>query len=131
MQSWAQVGWVFVGGGIGSAMRYGISRATMAVAGTAAPLGTFVVNVAGCVLMGALAEWFTGRNVSVAAPARMFLATGILGGFTTFSAFAFDAVTLWQRGEICSAAAYATGSVVLSSAGFLGGMMLARTFLAP
>jgi CrcB protein len=125
------MGWVFLGGGIGSALRYGVGRAALAVAGPNFPLGTLVVNLLGCTLMGILVEWLAWRDTGIDASVKLFLATGLLGGFTTFSAFALDAVALWQRGEALTAAAYAAGSVVLSIVGFLAGMALMRAFVAP
>jgi CrcB protein len=80
--------------------------------------------------MGALAQWLAGRDVPIDDSARIFLVTGVLGGFTTFSAFALDAVGLWQRGETLAAGTYAAGSVVLSIAGFLAGMALVRGIVA-
>jgi len=124
------LGWVFLGGGIGSALRYGVGRAALAVAGPNFPLGTLIVNLLGCTLMGVLVEWLAWRDTGIDASVKLFLATGLLGGFTTFSAFALDAVALWQRGEALTAAAYAAGSVVLSIVGFLAGMALMRTFVA-
>ena len=126
MQSLVHVGWVFLGGGIGSALRYGVGRAALALAGPGFPVGTLVVNLLGCTLMGVLVEWLTWRGTGIDASMRLFLVTGLLGGFTTFSAFALDAVALWQRGETLSAVGYGVGSVVLSIAGFMAGMALMR-----
>ncbi len=131
MRSLVHVGWIFLGGGVGSALRYGIGRIALAIAGPGFPLGTLVVNVLGCTLMGVLAEWLAWRDTGIDASMKLFLTTGLLGGFTTFSAFALDAVALWQRGETLTAAAYASASVLLSIAGFLAGMALARGFVAP
>ena len=131
MRTLAHLGWVFLGGGIGSALRYGVGRAALAVSGTNFPLGTLAVNLLGCTLMGVLVEWFAWRDTGIDASVKLFLATGLLGGFTTFSAFALDAVALWQRGEALTAAGYAAGSVVLSIVGFLAGMALMRAFVAP
>ncbi len=131
MQSFVHLGWVFLGGGIGSALRYGVGRAALVMSGPNFPLGTLIVNLLGCTLMGILVEWLAWRDTGIDASVKLFLTTGLLGGFTTFSAFALDAVALWQRGEVLTAAAYAAGSVVLSIAGFLAGMALMRTFVAP
>ena len=94
---------VFVGGGLGALLRYLVSL------GAQGPLGTLAINVAGSFLIGLLVAMPTG-NV------RLFLAVGLLGGFTTFSAFSLDALRLWQRGEPWLAAAYVVGSVLLSLA---------------
>jgi CrcB protein len=131
MRTLVHLGRIFLGGGIGSALRYGVGRAALAMAGPNFPLGTLAVNLLGCTLMGALVEWLAWRDTGIDASVKLFLATGLLGGFTTFSAFALDAVTLWQRGEVLTASAYAAGSVVLSIVGFLAGMALMRGFVAP
>lgn len=131
MQTLAHLGWVFLGGGIGSALRYGVGRAALAAAGPNFPLGTLAVNVLGCVLMGVLAEWLAWRDTGIDASVKLFLTAGLLGGFTTFSAFALDAAALWQRGEAVTAAAYVAGSVILSIAGLFAGMALMRGAIAP
>jgi len=130
MRTFIHLGWVFLGGGLGSALRYGVGRAALAVAGPGFPLGTLAVNLLGCTLMGVLTEWLALRDTGIDASVKLFLTTGLLGGFTTFSAFALDVVALWQRGETLTAASYAVGSVVLSLAGFLAGMALTRGLLA-
>jgi fluoride exporter len=131
MQALAHVGWVFLGGGIGSALRYGVGRASLAWLGPNFPAGTLVVNVLGCALMGVLAEWLALRDTGGANLAlRHFLATGILGGFTTFSAFALDTSVLWQRGDSLATALYVFASVMLSIVGLLAGMAMARAALA-
>ncbi|HEY8383697.1 MAG TPA: fluoride efflux transporter CrcB [Microvirga sp.] len=117
---------VFLGAGLGGALRHAVNL-TAARALGAFPWGTLVVNVAGSLAMGLLAGWLAARSGAVwSGPARLFLATGMLGGFTTFSAFSLDAVTLWERGEIGLAAAYAAGSVVLSIAALAVGLAAAR-----
>jgi CrcB protein len=131
MRTLVHMGWVFLGGGIGSALRYGVGRAGLALAGPNFPLATMIVNLLGCTLMGMQVEWLAWRDTGIDASVKLFLATGLLGGFTTFSAFALDAVALWQRGAILTAVAYGAGSVALSIAGFLAGMALMRAFVAP
>lgn len=114
---------VFVGGGIGAMLRYAIGRAAVLL-GWAPPLGTLAVNVAGCLAMGLLAGWFARGAGSDSA--RLFLLTGVLGGFTTFSAFGLDALTLWQRGAGGQAAVYVAASVLVSLAAVATGFALAR-----
>ena len=126
MHALANVGWVFLGGGIGSALRYGVGRVALAVIGPNFPAGTLAVNVIGCILMGAFIEWLALSDAGMDAPTRLFLTTGVLGGFTTFSAFALDAVVLWERGPATIAALYVLASVVLSIAGLFGGMAIVR-----
>jgi CrcB protein len=86
---------IFLGGGIGSALRYGVGRVGLALAGPGFPAGTLAVNVIGCLAMGALIEWLALRDAGIDVSTKLFLTTGLLGGFTTFSAFALDSVALW------------------------------------
>ena len=111
---------VFVGGGIGAALRHGVNRAALALLGNNFPFGTLFVNVLGSYFMGAFAGLLLARGMGEH-PVRLFLATGVLGGFTTFSAFSLDAVLMWQRGELASLGIY-TAASVLGSIGalFLG-----------
>ena len=119
---------VFLGAGIGGALRHGVNLGCARYCGVAFPWGTLTVNVAGSFIMGALAAWLAFRaGEEWSQPLRLFLATGILGGFTTFSAFSLDAVLIWERGEAGLAAAYVAASVVLSIAGLVGGLALVRT----
>jgi CrcB protein len=119
---------VFLGAGIGGALRHGVNLGCARYCGVAFPWGTLTVNVAGSFIMGALAAWLAFRaGEGWSQPLRLFLATGILGGFTTFSAFSLDAVLIWERGEAGLAAAYAAASVVLSIAGLVAGLALMRT----
>ena len=115
---------VFIGGGLGSMARHAINRAGLAALGPGFPWWTLTVNVAGSFLIGLLAGLFgsleTGHN------ARLFLITGFLGGFTTFSAFSLDALTLWERGQGLQASLYILGSVILSLVAAAVGLMLSR-----
>lgn len=116
---------VFVGAGLGGALRHGVNLVAARVAGLEFPLGTLAVNVAGSLAMGLIAGWFALRS-GASQEMRLFLATGVLGGFTTFSAFSLDAVLLWERGRVAAAAGYVAGSVVLSIAALIFGLMLVR-----
>lgn len=115
---------VFVGGGLGAMARHGVNRTGLALLGPGFPWWTLAVNVAGSFAIGFLAGLFgaleTGHH------ARTFLVTGFLGGFTTFSAFSLDALTLWQRGEHSAAAFYTFGSVVLSLVAVVAGLAASR-----
>jgi CrcB protein len=122
---------VFLGGGIGSALRYGVGRVGLALAGPGFPAGTLAVNVIGCLAMGALIEWLALRDAGIDVSTKLFLTTGLLGGFTTFSAFALDSVALWERGATGLAVSYVLASVALSIAGLFAGMALVRAALAP
>ena len=114
---------VAAGGAIGSSLRYLVNVSAMRLFGPAFPWATLTVNVIGSFLMGALVVWFANRDLMRLAP---FLMTGILGGFTTFSAFSLDTVTLWQRGEATTAIIYVAASIILSLAALLAGMATVR-----
>ena len=117
---------VFIGGGIGAALRHGVNRAAHIYLGASFPYGTLIVNVAGGLLMGVMAGLFLVKT-GVGEGTRQFLATGILGGFTTFSAFSLDATLMWQRGDYGLLALYAVGSVVLSIAALALGLWAVRS----
>ncbi|MCZ0961481.1 fluoride efflux transporter CrcB [Paracoccus benzoatiresistens] len=114
---------VAIGGAIGSVARLGMYRA-MPPGGL--PLATFAVNVAGSLVMGLLAALLAVRGGAWAP----LLLTGVLGGFTTFSAFSLDAVTLWERGQGGLAVLYVAGSVILSLAAVLIGLTIGRGIFA-
>jgi len=118
---------VFIGGGIGSALRYGVGRVSFAIVGTTFPAGTLAVNVIGCFIMGALAGWLSFRDDGIDQPTKLFLTAGVLGGFTTFSAFALDAVALWERGAVVTAGTYLAASLVGSIGGLCLGLALMRS----
>ena len=119
---------VFVGGGVGAALRYGVNVAAAAWFGTGFPWGTMIVNVVGSFVIGALAAWFAFRGDAMwTQPLRLFLATGILGGFTTFSAFSLDFALLFERGEIGQGIAYVLVSLALSLAAVFAGLFLVRS----
>lgn len=118
---------VFCGGGLGAALRYGFNLSAARALGQSFPWGTFGVNVLGCLAMGLIAGWLSGRAGAAFAPqAKPFLMTGILGGFTTFSAFSLDAVTLWERGDLAAAFLYVAGSCALSIAALALGLAIMR-----
>ena len=122
---------VFVGAGIGGTLRYAVNSVCARYCGPAFPWGTLAVNIAGSFLMGALAGWLAFKaGEGWSHPLRLFLATGILGGFTTFSAFSLDAVALWERGDLGPAMAYVAASIVLSIGGLAAGLVLARSLTA-
>jgi CrcB protein len=116
---------VFFGAGIGGALRHGVNVAAMRLFGTGFPVGTMIVNVIGSLLMGLLAGWFLARP-GYSQEARLFLTTGLLGGFTTFSAFSLDAALLVERHAYWTAFAYAAGSVIVAIAALFLGLALFR-----
>jgi CrcB protein len=115
---------VFVGGGVGAMARHAVGRIGLALVGPGFPWWTLTVNVAGSFAIGLLAGLFgayeTGHHM------RLFLITGFLGGFTTFSAFSLDALTLWERGEPMQSGLYILGSVILSLVAAAVGLMVSR-----
>ena len=117
---------VFHGGGIGAALRHGINLGAARWLGTGFPWGTLFINVSGSLMMGLAAGYFAFKG-DASQSWRLFLTTGILGGYTTFSAFSLDAAVLYERGEVSLAAAYVLGSVVLSIAGLFAGLAIARS----
>ena len=116
---------VFIGAGIGGAMRHGVNLAAAALLGSGFGYGTLAVNVAGSLAMGALAAFLAFQG-EMAQPWRLFLATGVLGGFTTFSAFSLDAALLFERGQLALAAIYVLASVIGSIAALFAGLALVR-----
>jgi len=115
---------VFLGGGIGASLRHAVNRLTPAWFGFGFPVGTISVNVLGSFLIG-LPPGLLGGHAT-GQPARLFPVTGVLGGFTTFSAFSLDALTLWQRGQALTATYYVVGSVGLSLIAIVAGLMASR-----
>ena len=116
---------VFVGGGIGAALRHGFNLAFARLFGTAFPYATLFENVSGSIVMGVLVALFAFRG-GIPHHWQLFLTTGILGGYTTFSTFSLDVAALYERGEIGLAALYVLLSVVLSIGGLFGGLALVR-----
>ncbi len=120
---------VFLGAGVGGALRHGVNLSCVRLCGPEFPWGTIFINIAGSLAMGLAAGWFAARaGHTWAQPARLFLTTGVLGGFTTFSAFSLDAVSLWERGSQGAAAGYVVASVFCALAALVAGLALARSF---
>ncbi len=118
---------VFFGGGLGAVLRHLVNVGCARACGTSFPWGTMTVNVVGSFLMGILAAWLSLKaGEERAEPLRLLLATGILGGFTTFSAYSLDVVLLWERGAVAAAALHAAGSVVLSLMALIAGLAVVR-----
>ncbi len=116
---------VFVGGGLGAALRHGVNVGAARLFGMSFPFGTLTVNVVGCLIMGLLAGYFAFKG-DVSQHWRLFLTTGILGGFTTFSAFSLDVAALYERGEVALAAIYILASVFISLLAVFAGLALMR-----
>lgn len=116
---------VALGAAIGANARYGLSLWAAQRWGTAFPYGTLLINVAGSFAIGLLLTLITGR-LAVSEPTRLLLVTGLLGGFTTFSSFSFEAYTLITTGSWLAAGLYLAGSVALGLAGVVVGAGAAR-----
>jgi fluoride exporter len=111
---------VFIGAGVGGVLRFGVSGVASRMLGSGFPYGTMIVNVVGSLAVGLLAGWFAHKS-DPGLLWRMFLVTGILGGFTTFSAFSLDLATFVEKGTLGHAILYAGASVGISLAAvFLG-----------
>ncbi|MNK15719.1 putative fluoride ion transporter CrcB [compost metagenome] len=118
---------VAVGGALGAMARYGLGLTVGRLApGAGWPWGTFTANVTGGLLMGLLAGWLALKAGAGQESIRLFAAVGLLGGFTTFSAFSLEAALMIERRELATAFVYAVGSVVLSIAALFVGLMIAR-----
>jgi CrcB protein len=118
---------VFLGGGVGAALRHGVNILCARLLGTQFPYGTLTVNVTGSLIMGLLVAWFAFKG-DVSQHWRLFLTTGVLGGYTTFSTFSLDAAVLYERGTVGLAGAYVLASVVVGIVGLFAGLYLVRHF---
>jgi CrcB protein len=118
---------VFLGGGIGAALRHGFNLLFARLLGTAFPFATLFENVTGSIVMGLLVAFFAFRS-GIPQHWQFFLTTGILGGYTTFSTFSLDVALLYERGELGTAALYVLLSVLLSVGGLFAGLTLVRSF---
>lgn len=118
---------VALGGAVGASARYLTNVGAMRWIGPGFPYGTMMANILGSFLMGVLVVVLAQKGGMRLAP---FLMTGVLGGFTTFSAFSLDAFTLWERGEVVVAVAYVAGSVILSIIALICGVLAMRGVLA-
>ena len=120
---------VAVGSAIGGALRHAVNVGAARFLGTDWPYGTFTVNVVGSFVMGIIAGYFAPRSTASQAW-LVFLTTGILGGFTTFSAFSLDLALLIERGRVLATTSYLLGSVGLSIGALFLGLRLARLLTA-
>lgn len=119
---------VGAGGALGSVLRYLIGLWMLQRAGPAFPWGTLFVNVTGSFLIGFLAE-FIMQKMGASPEMRVFLVTGVLGGYTTFSAFSLDAIALLEHGQTMSGLAYIVASVGLSILAVFAGLALMRAMV--
>ena len=115
---------VFLGAGVGGALRHGVNVWAVRAFGYGFPFGTLIVNVLGSFIMGLLVGFFAYRAGLVPQHMRLFLTTGILGGFTTFSAFSLDAALLFERHSYSMAMTYIVASVFVSLVALFFGLAL-------
>jgi len=119
---------VFLGGGLGSALRLGVYRLARQWLSSDFPWGTLAVNVIGGLGAGAVTAWILARSLGSEDVAVLFFMTGVLGGFTTFSAFSVDTLLLWQRGDQATALMYLVLSIFLSIGATAVGLLACRGF---
>jgi len=117
---------VFFGSGLGGMLRYAANVWVPRMLGSAFPYHTMAVNIVGSLVMGLLAGYFALKS-DPGQDWRLFLTTGIIGGFTTFSAFSLDTVVLYERGDVALAAVYVLASVGVSLAALFAGLAIMRT----
>ena len=119
---------VMAGGAVGAALRFGLSRAVPVIAGVW-PWATFAANVLGSLLMGVLAFWLV-RKGAQGEQVRLLLGVGVLGGFTTFSAFSLEAAQMIENGQLAMAFGYAIASVLVALTALFAGIALAKAVWA-
>jgi CrcB protein len=118
---------VFLGGGVGAAIRHGINIAGLRLLGPNFPYATVFINISGSIIMGMAAAYFAFKG-DMPQHWRLFLTTGVLGGYTTFSTFSLDAALLYERDQSMLAAIYVLASVILSLIGLFAGLATVRHF---
>ena len=116
---------VFLGGGLGAATRHGFNLAGLRMLGPDFPYATMFINITGSIVMGLCAAYFAFKG-DASQHWRLFMTTGILGGYTTFSAFSLDTVLLYERGQWWLAAFNVVGSVALAVGGLVAGLAIVR-----
>ena len=118
---------VFLGAGIGGALRHGVNVWSAHILGMEFPFGTLFVNVVGSLFMGLIAGWFAFYSTMAGSQElRLFLTTGILGGFTTFSAFSLDVALLWERHDFARLFGYVSVTFIASVGALFLGLFLMR-----
>jgi CrcB protein len=118
---------VYLGGGLGATLRYAFNVLGASVMITNAPIATLTINVIGCLLMGFIAGCFAFRG-NISQNFRLFIMTGIMGGFTTYSAFSLEVVSMFIRGQYYSASLYALITLIISIGATFIGINLIRVF---
>jgi CrcB protein len=118
--------YVAIGGALGSMGRYLMAMFVGHYTGNSFPYGTLVINITGSTLMGVLIGWLGRTAPEHAREIQLFLAVGILGGYTTFSAFSLDAIKLMEDGKFLAMGAYISASVICSLLGLIAGLHIMR-----
>jgi CrcB protein len=118
-----------LGAGCGGALRHGVNLLASWLLGTGFPFGTLAINASGSLIMGLLAGYFALKS-DPGQMWRLFLTTGVLGGFTTFSTFSLETALLWERGHSSLAALYVFGSVVVSIGALFLALWAVRSLLS-
>jgi CrcB protein len=118
---------VFLGGGVGAAIRHGVNIAVLRMLGPNFPYATVFINITGSIIMGMTAAYFAFKG-DASQHWRLFFTTGVLGGYTTFSTFSLDAALLYERDQFMLAATYVLASVILSLIGLFAGLATVRHF---
>jgi len=122
-----QIFYVAVGGALGACARYGVGLAAERWAASGSwPWATFAVNLIGGLMIGLITGWIAFKATATSESIRLFAVVGVLGGFTTFSAFSLEVVTLLERREMATAALYALASVILSVGAVIVGLTVMR-----
>lgn len=116
---------VMIGGAFGALMRYGVSRLLAGITLASMPLATFVANIVGCFLLGAIST-YGASHTSIPKSLIMMLTTGMCGAFTTFSTFSAETVKLMEGGQMLSALLYVTASIVIGFSMFWLGCICVR-----
>jgi CrcB protein len=122
--------YVALGGALGASLRYLTVRAALRLFGPGFPWGTVAVNVLGSLIMGLVAVALIERFPGAWGRYAPFVMTGVLGGYTTFSAFSLDALSMWEKGRALAAALYVGGSVAASIAALALGFALGRAMFS-
>ncbi len=118
---------VFVGAGLGGVLRLSVNMVCGRYCGLDFPWATFIINISGSTIMGVVAGYLAFRaGEAWTQNVRLFVATGIIGGYTTFSAFSLDTILLWERHDYAAAAFYVFGTAGFSFAGLVAGLALVR-----
>lgn len=117
---------VAAGGALGATLRHYSNQVALRLLGSSFPYGTMFVNIVGSFAMGLFIAWLAHRAAGSSAGLRLFVATGFMGGFTTFSSFSLDFAVLYERGQMGHAFAYAALSVLVAIVALFAGMWLGR-----